>query len=400
MRNVRILSLRSLREVRSELQKIGVDEGYLDSLAEKGAFIIFKIRHLNPASCNIIKQSALSVGTDAAVHRDVITGKKDDSDILLFGSYKEIERVAAKLAGQPFGLDRVAQGILEKLNGKASERFFLTSKRHILLSGGVRIMGVLNVTPDSFSDGGRYVEKERAVQRVLEMVEAGADMIDIGGESSRPGSEPISAQEEMERVMPVIEMVKQKCDVPVSIDTCKSSVAEKALERGAEIVNDISALRFDGHMIDVIRERKAGVILMHMQGEPKHMQKDPHYEDAIQEIYDFLNERVSYAKEGGIPEGSIVVDPGIGFGKRLEDNYEILDRIGEFNSLGIGVLVGASRKSFIGMTLDVAVDERIEGSLAACAIALEGGVSILRVHDVGATKRFVTMFESIRRRHR
>ncbi len=393
---MRILSMRSIAALRTELQKIGVDKGYLDALAEKGIFITLKIQHLNAASCNIIKQSALSVGTDAAVHRDVITGKKDDSDILLFGSYKEIERVAQKLAGQPFGLDRVAQGILEKLNGKGSERAFLTAKRRIKLGGGVRIMGVLNVTPDSFSDGGKYIEKERAIERALEMVEAGADIIDIGGESSRPGSKPLNAAEEIKRVVPVIEAVKQKTDIPVSIDTYKSSVAEKALKRGAEIVNDISAFRFDERMVGLVKEQGAGVILMHMQGEPQHMQEDPSYDDVIQEIYDFLSERVTYAIERGIPEASIMVDPGIGFGKRLQDNYDILNRIREFSTLGAGVLVGASRKSFIGRTLDVPVHERIEGSLAACAIAIEGGVSMVRVHDVAETKRFVKMFESIR----
>jgi dihydropteroate synthase len=382
--------------MRDELKKVGVDKGYIDSLAKKGLFITVKIRHLNAASCNIIKQSALSVGTDAAVHRDVITGKKEDSDILLFGSHKEIERVAQKLAGQPFGLDHVGKELSRQMNGGGTERVFSTSRRRIKLGGSVRIMGVLNVTPDSFSDGGKFLEKGKAIEQALRMVETGADMIDVGGESSRPGADPVTAQEEIERVIPVIEAVKQKCDIPVSIDTCKSSVAEKALQCGAEIVNDISALRFDEHMVDLLREWSAGVILMHMQGEPKHMQEDPHYDDVMQEIYDFLNERVTYATQGGIPKESIIVDPGIGFGKRLEDNYRILDRIGEFRSLGCAVLVGASRKSFIGITLNVPVEERIEGSLAACAVALEGGVDIIRVHDVAATKRFVEMFESIR----
>ncbi len=396
MPKIRILSLRSIKEIRDELKKIGVDEACLDSLAEKGAFITIKIEHLNPASCNIIKQSALSVGTDAAVHRDVITGRKEDSDIILFGSHKEIERVARKLSGQPFGLDGVAVALLKQMNGKGKARHFTTSHRNIKLGERMLIMGILNVTPDSFSDGGKFLEKQKAVERVLQMVEEGADMMDIGGESSRPGADPITIQEEMERVIPVIEAVKQTSDITVSIDTCKSSVAEKALQCGAEIVNDISALRFDGNMVDLVRERKAGVILMHMQGTPKCMQKNPQYDDVIQDIYDFLNERATYANERGISKDSIIVDPGIGFGKRLEDNYEILDRIGEFSSLGFPVLVGASRKSFIGKTLDMPVNERIEGSLAACAVALEGGADILRTHDISETKRFVDMFESIR----
>lgn len=397
MQRMRVLSLRSIREIRRELEKIGVDRACLDSLAEKGAFVTIKIEHLDPASCNIIKQSALSVGTDAAVHRDVITGKKEYSDIILFGSRKEIERVARKLSGQPFGLDGVATEMLEQMNGKGKKRFFSTARRRIEIGGGVRIMGILNVTPDSFSDGGKFLEKEQAVERALQMVDEGADMIDIGGASSRPGADPVPSDVEMGRVIPVIEAVKQKTDIPVSVDTCKRDVAERALECGAEIVNDISALRFDGLMADLVREKHAGIILMHMQGKPKHMQHNPHYDDVMQEIFHFLNERVTHAIDRGIARDCIVIDPGIGFGKRLEDNFEILDRIAEFRSLGVPVLVGASRKSFIGMTLELPVDERIEGSLAACAVALEGGVDMVRVHDVGATKRFVTMFESIRR---
>ena len=259
-------------------------------------------------------------------------------------------------------------------------------------------MGVLNITPDSFSDGGRFFEKEKAVRRVLEIVEEGADIIDIGGESSRPGSEPISEEEELRRILPVLTEVREKIDIPISIDTYRGVVAEEALVNGAEIVNDISGLCFDKRMIDVILKRKAGVVVMHMQGSPKNMQDNPHYNDVIQEIFDFLKERTDLAIKEGIETEKIIVDPGIGFGKRVEDNLDILDRIQEFKSLGFPLLIGASRKSFIGCTLDLDVGERLEGSLASCAVALEGGVDILRVHDVSATRKFVDMFESIRGR--
>jgi dihydropteroate synthase len=394
---MRVLVLRSLEAIRDELKKIGVDSGCIDSLAAKGMFITVKVEHLNPASCNIIKQSALSVGTDAAVHREVITGRKDDSDIILFGSYKEIERVAGKLRGQPFGLDSIAEELLAQVNGVRKPRQLKTSMRSLTLGDGALLMGVLNVTPDSFSDGGKFLERERAVERALKMEEEGADIIDIGGESSRPGSDPVSEREEMERVIPVIEAVKKESTVAVSIDTYKSVVAERALKCGAEMVNDVSALRFDVGMVEVIREYSAAVVLMHMQGTPKMMQDDPRYDDVIQEICDFLRERADYAITHGIPRESVAIDPGIGFGKRLQENYEILDRVAEFASLGFPVLVGASRKSFIGKTLEREVDERIEGSLAACAAALDGGVDIMRVHDVGETKRFVKMYECIRR---
>ncbi len=398
MIGVRLLSLKSIRDVKDEIYKIGVDDSCINSLAMKGKFFTIKISRLSPASCNIIKQTALSVGTDAAVHRDVITGKMNDSNLLLFGTLKEIERIAEKLKEQPFDLDEISKRLLFCVNGSKEVRVLKLRTREMRLGEKTLIMGVLNITPDSFSDGGRFFEKEKAVRRVLEIVEEGANIIDIGGESSRPGSEPISEEEELRRILPVLTEVREKIDIPISIDTYRSVVAEEALVNGAEIVNDISGLCFDKRMIDVIRKRKAGVIVMHMQGNPKNMQDNPHYNDVIQEIYDFLKERTDLAIKGGIGIEKIIVDPGIGFGKRVEDNLDILDRIQEFKSLGFPLLIGASRKSFIGCTLDLDVGERLEGSLASCAVALEGGVDILRVHDVSATRKFVDMFESIRGR--
>ncbi|TES94465.1 MAG: dihydropteroate synthase [Candidatus Cloacimonadota bacterium] len=396
--DIRLLSLKSLKDVRREISNIGIDSCCLNSLAMKCNFIVVKISHLKPASCNIIKQAALSVGTDAAVHRDVITGEKKESNLILFGSLKEIERIAEKLEGQPFNLDSISHKLRFLVNGSKGSRYLKTSSREIELGKKVLIMGVLNVTSDSFSDGGKFLEKEKAVKRALEMVEEGADIIDIGGESSRPGSTPISLDEELTRVLPVLDELKEKIDVPISIDTYKSAVAEKALESGAEIVNDISGLRFDERMVEIVREKKAGVVIMHMQGTPKNMQEHPYYNQVVEEIYNFLKERVKFAISEGIEDKRIIVDPGIGFGKRLEDNLEILNRIKEFKSLGFPLLVGASRKSFIGHILNLPVEKRLEGSLAACAIALEGGVDIVRVHDVSATKEFIDMFESIRGR--
>lgn len=398
MVDVRVLSLKSVKHIRDEISRIGVDNGCLNSLSMKGKFVVLKISHLDPASCNIIKQTALSVGTDAAVHRDVITGKEKDSNLLLFGTFKEIERIAERLKGQPFELNTISQKLLSYVNGKKENRCLKLATRELELGKKTLIMGILNVTPDSFSDGGRFLEKEKAVKRALEMIEEGADIIDIGGESSRPGSNPISEDEELKRVLPVLVEVKGKIDVPISIDTYKSVVAEEALERGAEIVNDISGLRFDERMVDILQERKAGVVIMHMQGSPRDMQDHPYYNDVIQEIYDFLRERTDFAIRGGVDEGRIIVDPGIGFGKRHEDNLAILDMFQEFKSLGFPLLLSASRKSFIGQTLNEPVEERLEGSLASCGVALEEGVDIIRVHDVSATRKFIDMFESIRGR--
>lgn len=398
MSDVRILSLKSLEAIKEEIHKVGVDTGCTDSLSKKGKFLVIKISDLEPAPCNIIKQIALSVGTDAAVHRDVITGKIEDSNVILFGSIKEIERIAEKIRKQPFGLDEISEKLVLLVNGKSKKRYLKTSLRRLEISEKVQIMGILNVTPDSFSDGGDFFDPDRAVDRALKMIEEGADIIDVGGESSRPGSEPVSAEEEIKRIIPVIERIRSKIDTPISIDTYKSVVAEKAIKEGAEIVNDISAFRFDPEMVKVVERENAAAVIMHMKGTPKNMQNDPHYEDVIQEIYDFIKERTRFLCDNGIGEENIIIDPGVGFGKRYEDNLDILGRIKEFRSLGYPLLVGVSRKSFIGHALDVPVDERLEGSLAACAFALEGGVDIVRVHDVKETKRFIDMFELIKRR--
>ncbi len=243
------------------------------------------------------------------------------------------------------------------------------------------IMGILNVTPDSFSDGGIFNDPGRALEQAQLMAEQGADFIDIGGESTRPGAQPISPEEELRRVLPVVREVADSVEIPVSIDTTKAEVAREALAAGAEIVNDVSALRQDPRMAETVAQAGATLVLMHMQGEPRTMQIEPHYDDLMTEIYGFLHERVLSARDAGIDEDRILVDPGIGFGKRLGDNLEILGRLREFSGLG-PVLVGPSRKSFIGAILDVPVEERAFGTAAAVAVATFNGADVIRVHDV------------------
>lgn len=246
----------------------------------------------------------------------------------------------------------------------------------------VLVMGILNVTPDSFSDGGEFLEKDSAVERALEMEKNGADLIDIGGESTRPGADQVALEEELGRTVPVIEGIRKESAVPISIDTYKSEVAEEALDAGADIINDISALRFDPDLGRVAAERGVPLILMHMQGTPKTMQENPTYDDPVEDIIDFLAERVEEAKGLGVNDEQLVLDPGIGFGKRLEDNYEILRRLGEFKQLGYPLLLGTSRKSFLGATLDLPTEERLEGTIASNVVGVIRGADILRVHDV------------------
>lgn len=264
-----------------------------------------------------------------------------------------------------------------------------------------RMMGILNVTPDSFSDGGDYLDLDSAVAHAEEMADAGADIIDIGGESTRPtgpygeGAEQVSTDEEIRRTCPVIERIAARIDLPISIDTTKAEVAQRALDAGASIVNDISALRFDPDMRPTIARAGVPVVLMHMKGTPKTMQQNPTYHDLIGEIWAFLAQRRDYACEGGIAKPQIVLDPGLGFGKRFAHNFEILARLAEFHSLGCPVLIGPSRKGFVGSPLNLPPHERLEGTLAALAFCVAGGAHIVRVHDVEAARRAVSVAECI-----
>jgi len=279
------------------------------------------------------------------------------------------------------------------LESKKFEMVF--RKRELDFSSRTHLMGVLNVTPDSFSDGGKIFKPEDAINRAWRMVEQGADIIDVGGESTRPGADSIPVEEELRRVIPVIKELTKKTDIPVSIDTYKSEVAREALDAGAEMINDISALRFDPRMKEVAFRYDVPVVLMHIKGTPKNMQDNPSYDNLIQEISDYLRESIEKAEDSGIAQDKIIIDPGIGFGKRLKDNLEILRNLEKLASLGKPILVGLSRKSFIGKVLDLPLDERMEGSLAALAVAICNGAKILRVHDVKESKRAAQMVDAI-----
>jgi dihydropteroate synthase len=257
------------------------------------------------------------------------------------------------------------------------------------------LVGVVNVTPDSFFDGGLYFEPARAIERALALAAEGADIIDVGGESTRPGSSPISAKEERRRILPVVEVVKQRPGLLVSVDTTKAEVAEAALTAGADIINDISAGRFDTRMLPLAAESGAGIILMHMKGTPRTMQIAPHYDDLLGEVKTFLRERLEAAESCGLAPESVLLDPGIGFGKKLEHNLALLNNLEAFRELGRPLVVGISRKSFIGKILNLEAHERLEGTIAAAVVSVLRGASLLRVHDLRAIKRAVAVAEAI-----
>ncbi len=258
------------------------------------------------------------------------------------------------------------------------------------------IMGVLNITPDSFSDGGLYFGVDQALRQAERLIENGADILDIGGESTRPFSQPVPLEEELRRVIPVIEALRKHFDIPISVDTYKAKVAEKALFAGANIINDISALRFDPEMAKVVARSKAPVILMHMKGTPQTMQLDPSYTDVIAEIKDFFRERIAVAEAAGIPREKIILDPGIGFGKRFEDNLRILREIKAFFDLGFPILIGPSRKSFLGQILDKEARERDVGTMAVVAFCAYQGVHMVRVHNVAMAQDTLKVIQALK----
>jgi dihydropteroate synthase len=266
--------------------------------------------------------------------------------------------------------------------------------RELNLGSRCLVMGIVNVTPDSFSDGGRFLDRDAALQHALELIRQGADILDIGGESTRPGSTPITLQEELERVVPVVEALAKSTDALLSIDTSKSDVARVCLEAGAHLINDVTGLTGDPRMADVARDTGAGVIVMHMQGTPATMQLAPHYDDVVQDLFQYFSERLESLTAHGIARECVAIDPGIGFGKTREHNITLLARLGKFTELGRPLCLGVSRKGFLGKLLDRPVEERLAGSLAAAAYGLaQGAVQILRVHDVAATRDLVRVWE-------
>ncbi len=396
---MRVLHIETVRDAARELNRIGADEYSFDIMAPKTLGRTIQLEDVSCPAANILKQEMLSLGGDAAVARDVITGKAKTSSVLLMGTVKQLRNLAEKISRQPFGLAAISLRLAVLLDDLQSPPDFIVDCRGHRLDLGSRthIMGILNVTPDSFSDGGQFLDIRQATERARQMVEEGADIIDIGGESTRPGSLEITADEELARIMPVLEKIVPGLGVPVSVDTCKGTVARAALEAGAHLINDTSGLTHDPEMASVACRYGAPLVLMHMKGRPRDMQDNPVYHDLISEIYASLGKSVDTARQAGIGKEHLIIDPGIGFGKTAQHNLEILRRLPEFASLGYPMLLGVSRKYFIGKTLDLPVADRLEGSLAAAAVAILHGAHILRVHDVQASVRVARMVDAIDR---
>jgi len=384
-------------ESRFEMSRIGVDPVGIRLMSPKLFHLNLKIEGLTSPQANILKQEMLSVGGEAAVSSGVITCGAAATDAIIAGTRKQMQNVIKKLNMQPFGLKKVADKIKNAIENIYKDEIIFRAGRHRWVLGKrILIMGVLNVTPDSFYDGGRYFKKADAGKRALQMIEEGADIIDIGGESSRPGSMPVSLDEEIKRVIPVVKEVARRSGAAISVDTTKSEVARQALQAGAAIINDISSLRFDPAMAGVCAKNKAGVILMHIRGTPATMQMDVEYDDLMSEIFNHLEERVDFAVKAGVKLENIAIDPGIGFGKDYADNLRIIRRLSEFKSMGRPTVLGVSRKSFIGKVLGVEAKGRLIGSIAAAITGILNGACIVRVHDVKETRMAIDMVEAVK----
>jgi dihydropteroate synthase len=395
----RILFINDLEEAKKELTKIKVSSQGIAVMAPKTLGLSIKLTKVHVGAANILKQEMLSIGGDAAVARGVVNGVEKTSDMILLGNSDKIKKLINKLDHQTvFDLQKIRtdlESMLENVLGKQPTILNCNGKK--LKLDSIKIMGVLNVTPDSFSDGNKFIQIDKAIDHTIKMMEEGADIIDIGGESTRPGAEKVDIPTELERIIPVIEELRKRTDIPISIDTNKAEVADKAIQAGASIINDISALRFDAGMLKVLQKNPdVPIILMHMLGTPQTMQKEPFYEDTIDEIMEFFQERIDHCISNGVNRNRIVLDPGIGFGKRQKDNLIILKKLLEFKSFGLPVQLGASRKSFIGKIYKSKPENRLEGSLAATALAFQNGVDIIRVHDVKQHKLFIQTLQSIK----
>lgn len=392
----RVLLVNTPDDAIREMRKIGVSEGGIQAMTGKARTIAIKVSGACCPSAHVLKEQMLSIGGDAAVARDVITHKIETTDIILMGTHTQLSHLAEKLSYQPFGLPALGEElgrILETLSGK-NPPVWRAADHTIDLAKRVHVMGILNVTPDSFSDGGHFLRPTAALDRALEMVGEGADIIDVGGQSSRPGSDAIPEKDELERVIPVIQRIHEEWDGPISVDTWRSSVADEAIGAGASIVNDVTAFTADAKIAAVTARHGAGCVLMHMQGTPASMQDRPAYDDLMGEITLFLRRAVETAVAAGVAVDRIVVDPGLGFGKTVEHNLAILRQLPELAILGRPILVGPSRKGFIGRVLELPVHERLEGTLAAAAYAVAQGARLVRVHDVRAVVRAVKMVEA------
>jgi dihydropteroate synthase len=394
----RVLEPESVSEIAREIEATDSDPEGVGIMTRKGRIFPVRLDAVPLKAAPILKQEMLSVGGDAAHARGVADHSVSATPVVLLGTWGQYRYLLPKLRRQPFGLHALADEVDAALHAYtfAGPRTVPGAHRPLALGPRPCVMGVLNVTPDSFSDGGRFVEPEAAAARAEEMVAEGAGWIDVGAESTRPGATPVTADAEWTRLAPVLARLADRLRVPISVDTRHAEVAQRAIDAGADLVNDVEGLRSE-EMRRVVARTGAGAVVMHLRGEPRTMQENLAYPDLRGEVYRSLAEATDRARADGVPAERLLIDPGLGFGKSPAQSLELLLHVGELRSLGYPVVVGASRKSFLGWALDGAdVDSRLEAGLAAAVLAADRGASVVRTHDVGPTVRALRLVERAR----
>lgn len=391
--NVRVVSATPVAAVAREGFRSGVAPENLDPLLARADALAVALEGVEAGAATRLAHEMRVSGGDAAVAKAATGG------LVVVGPRAAFDALLARLTDAPADLPAIGREVADALERYARRRFDLRLGPY-RLSVGDRplLMGVVNVTPDSFSDGGKFLQPERAVAHARDLVAEGADLLDVGGESTRPGSDPVPEEEEMRRVLPVVETLAEALEVPISIDTRHARVAREAAAAGAAIVNDITGLQGEREMARAVADTGAGLVLMHIRGEPKTMQDAPRYDHLMAEVLRYLRRGLALAEEAGVPEEATIVDPGIGFGKRLEHNLEILGELSQIRSLGRPILVGPSRKRFLGQVTGAQDPaERVWGTAASCALAVAAGAAILRVHDVAAMRQASAVAHAVAR---
>lgn len=392
--NLRVVTIASGDDAAQALADVGCDNAGVKWMTPKAVHRVIRVKKLSVKAAIILKQEMLSKGGEAALSRGAGNFSVAETDVLLMGTLRQYRELCKKLKMQPFGLRKLADEIQDVLDNFEQKEVRILSCRDLSLTLGERtlVMGILNVTPDSFSDGGKHFDPGMAVEHAHQMVEDGADIVDLGGESTRPSTwsqQPLSAEEEVHRLLPVLKRLVQEIKVPISIDTYKAETARATLDAGAHMINDIWGFQRDPEIAAVAAEYDVPVVLMHNQDGTE-------YEEMMGDIFAFLRRSVAIAQDAGVKAEQIILDPGIGFGKDTQQNLTVLHHLREFRSLGKPVLLGTSRKATIGETLNLPTDQRLEGSLATIVWGVsQGAADIVRVHDVKESVRAVRMADAI-----
>ncbi len=393
--NAHAIDIATAGDLARHLREIDVAADDIDKVTDSFLHCAIKLEKVDTRGANLMRGYLESLGGGIAMSREARAYTARDTDVIISGSRRTLLLLAARLKGEPYGLDAVGNEIAAcTANGT---KVMAWGNRTLDFTHKTYVMGILNCTPDSFYPSSRAATLKEALKLARGMLDAGVDIIDVGGESTRPGSDAVPEDEEIRRVIPVIQALRGESDVLISIDTRKKEVAARALDAGADIVNDISALRHNDELARLVARRRVPIVLMHMRGVPKTMQKNPSYRNTISEILRDLQQSIAAAMSAGIAQDMIIVDPGIGFGKRIQDNLRIIRELSSLQSLSFPILVGLSRKGFIGEILNRPVEERLIGTITANTLAILNGANIIRVHDVSDAVEMVKIIDSVRR---